>query len=277
MSVKFFGQFLIEQGEVDVAHVREALELLAARNRNLGEVAIERGLMDEEDARRVQRAQRRRDLPFGDLAVAMGILGPQDLVECLQAQRETRIKIGEALVELGHLAEDRLGLMLEGFKRDQAAYQVSALDQLPDPLVNNRIAPYVIELLPKFARRVAGVTVKLGEPVVLMESPPWPHRIALPVHGHRGLEVTVVGDRAFCLRIAAATAGQSEAALDDELMADGVGEFLNVVCGNAMSALERDGVETRLGVPDYDAELTDGWIFDMATSHGRAALVLSQF
>jgi hypothetical protein len=44
-----------------------------------------------------------------------------------------------------------------------------------------------------------------------------------------------------------------------------------------MGALERDGVTTELGVPDYDAELTDGWLFDLATSHGRAALVLSQF
>jgi hypothetical protein len=277
MSVKFFGQFLIEQGEVDAGHVREALDLLEQTNRTLGDIAVESGRMNQADVDSVNLAQRASDLPFGDLAVQMGLLDRQDLVECLRVQRESRLMMGEALVHLGHLADYRLADMLEAFKSDQAAYQVGVMDQLPDPLVNNRIAPYVLDLLPKFARRVAGLKVKVGEPVVLDECPPFRYRIALPVHGHRGLEVTLVGDRAFCLRVASATACQPEASLDDELILDAVGEFLNVLCGNAMSALERDGVETRLGVPDYDAELTDGWIFDLATSHGRAALVLSQF
>jgi hypothetical protein len=277
MSVKFFGQFLIEQGEVDVGHVREALDLLEQTNKNVGDIAILSGLMTEADVQRVHLAQRGRDVAFGDLAVQMGALERQDLVECLRVQRQQRLMIGEALVRLGHLDDERLNEMLDAFKIDQAPYELGAMDQLPDPLVNNRIAPYVLEMLPKFARRIAGLTVKVGDPLVLTQSPPFRYRIALPVHGHRGLEVTLVGDRAFCLTIAAATAGQAEAALDAELVVDGVGEFLNVLCGNAMSALERDGVETTLGVPDHDAELTDGWIFDLATSHGRAALVLAQF
>jgi len=277
VAVKFFGQFLIEQGEVDAGHVREALELLDRTNRSLGEIAIEQGFLDAEAAERVNRAQRDGDRPFGDLAVQMGLLAHGDLVTCLRAQRESRLKIGEALVHLGHLPADRLGPLLDAYKVDQAPYAVGVLQQLPDPLVNNRIAPYVLDLLPKFARRIAGITIKVGAAQVLAESPPFPYRIALPVHGHRGLEITLVGDRDFCRRVAGATTGLPESRLDHDLVTDAVGEFLNVICGNAMSALDRDGVETTLGVPDYCAELTDGWIFDLATSHGRAALVLAQF
>ncbi len=277
MSVKFFGQFLIERGEVDSGHVREAIELMEQNNRSLGEIAVAERLLSLADSDRVNRRQRTVDKPFGDLAVAMTLLSSDQLVSCLRLQRESRLMIGEALVRLGHLAEDRLAPALDAFKADQAQYQVAADRILPDPLANNRIAPYVLDMLPKFAMRMASITLKVGVPQVLAESPPFPFRVSLPIHGHRGLEITLVGDRAFYLRLAARTAGLEESVLDDELIADGVGEFLNVLCGNAMSALERDGVPTELGVPDYDAELSDGWIFDLGTSHGRAALVLAQF
>jgi hypothetical protein len=277
MSVKFFGQFLIEQGEVDAVDVRAALKLLDETNRTIGQIAVAERLLSQAEADRVNLAQRSADKTFGDLAVELGLFGGQDLVTCLRLQRASRLLIGEALVKLGHLSEYRLGPMLEAFKTDQAPYDVSVAEQLPDSLVNNRTAPYVLDLLPKFAMRIAKITLKVGPPQILAECPVLPYRIALPVHGHRGLEITLVGDETFCRRIAAACSGLAASALDEEMLVDGVGEFLNVLCGNAMGALERDGVTTELGVPDYDAELTDGWLFDLATSHGRAALVLSQF
>jgi hypothetical protein len=277
MSVKFFGQFLIEQGEVDAGHVREALDLLGRTNRSLGEVAVDAGMMSNDDVERVSRAQRGNDRPFGDLAVELDMLTSEQLVECLRLQAESRLKIGEALVHLGHLPAERLGQLLDAFKVDQAAYELGPLAQLPDPLANNRVAPYVLDLLPKFCMRMGRINVKVGDAQVLGEAPAWPIRISLPVHAHRGLDVTLVGDRDFCARLASGTSGIPEPKLDHDLVMDGVGEFLNVLAGNAISALERSGVQAELGIPDHDAELADGWIFDLATSVGRGALVLMQF
>jgi len=277
MSVKFFGQFLIEQGEVDAGNVREALDLLGQTNRSLGEIAVEEGMMVEADVARVNHSQRGNDRPFGDLAVELGVLTSEQLVDCLRMQRERRLLIGEALVHLGHLGTERLGPMLDAFKADQAQYEVGALGQLPDPLANNRVAPYVLDLLPKFCMRVARMNVKVGDAQVLAEAPLWPHRVSLPIHAHRGLDVTLVGDHDFMTCLASGTSGIPTAKLDRELMLDGVGEFLNVLAGNAISALERTGVQAELGTPDHDAELADGWLFDLATSTGRAALVLMQF
>jgi len=277
MSVKFFGQFLIERGEVDAGHVRAALELLGKTNMTLGEVAIEAGMMTPDQVQRVNHGQRGNDRPFGDLAVELGHLDSTQLVECLRMQRERRLKIGEALVHLGHVPAERLGQLLDQFKADQAEYEIGPLAQLPDQLANNRVAPYVLDLLPKFCLRIARVHVKVGDAQVLEEAPHWPFRVSLPIHAHRGLDVTLVGDRAFCARLASGTSGIAEAKLDHDLMVDGVGEFLNVLAGNAISALERSGVQAELGVPDHDAELADGWLFDLATSVGRSALVLMQF
>lgn len=277
MSVKFFGQFLIEQGEVDAGHVREALDLLGQTNRSLGEIAVEADMMSEADVAAVNHAQRGNDRPFGDLAVELGLLEPEELVDALRMQRERRLMIGEALVHLGHLKTERLGPMLDAFKADQAQYDIGAMGQLPDPLVNNRVAPYVLDLLPKFCMRVARLNVKVGDAQVLGEAPSLTHRVSLPIHAHRGLDVTLLGDATFVSALASGTSGIAVEKLDRELMLDGVGEFLNVLAGNAISALERTGVQAELGTPDYDAELADGWLFDLATSQGRAALVLMQF
>ncbi len=277
MSVKFFGQYLIEEGEVDAGHVREALDLVGQTNKSLGQIAVDESLMTDGDVTRVNQAQRGNDTPFGDLAVEMGLLTSEQLVDCLCMQRERRLMIGEALVHLGHLGTERLGPMLDAFKTDQSQYELGALGQLPDPLVNNRVAPYVIDLLPKFCMRIAQIRVKVGDAQVLAVAPDWPHRVSLPIHAHRGLDVTLMGDRDFVARLASGTSGIAEEKLDRDLMLDGVGEFLNVLAGNAISALERTGVQAELGTPDHDAELADGWLFDLATSSGRAALLLMQF
>jgi hypothetical protein len=72
--VKFFGQFLIDSGEVDASHVREALHFMDVENPQLGQVAIAQGFMQTHDVTRVHAEQRNRDLSFGDLAVEMGLL-----------------------------------------------------------------------------------------------------------------------------------------------------------------------------------------------------------
>ena len=69
MAVKFFGQFLIDQGEVDASHVREALSLMEDENPTLGEIAVSSEYMSARQTVEVSAAQRSRDLPFGDMAV----------------------------------------------------------------------------------------------------------------------------------------------------------------------------------------------------------------
>ena len=65
MGVKFFGQYLIERGEVDADQVRAALDLMDAENRTLGELAVEGKLISKADADKVNAEQRHRDMPFG--------------------------------------------------------------------------------------------------------------------------------------------------------------------------------------------------------------------
>ena len=180
-------------------------------------------------------------------------------------------------MQLGHLASDGLERLLDEFKVDQEQFQLGVNLQLPDPLANNRAAPYILALLQKFALRIAGMQLKIGFPQPLCEAPPYRHKVSVQVSGPRSLEITLMGDSDFCTPLAVGTSAMALSEIDDELITDAVGEFLNVVCGDTVNALERDGFDADVGVPDYQAELSDGWIFDVACTRGRACLVLSQF
>jgi hypothetical protein len=277
MSVKFFGQFLIDQGELDASHVREALELMEDSNPILGELAIERGYLTSRQAVQVSAEQRNRDMAFGDLAIDMGFLESEQLVEIVGQQRSRRLPIGRALVQLGHLGNDRLGTLLDAFKADQAQYEIMETD-LPDGLASHRVARFVLDLLPRFLMRVARLQAKVGEVACLDTVPDYVEtKVSVPLRGARGLEVALVSDLEFAEALATASSGLAPADLDPEMVADGVGEFLNVLAGNAASAMTQEGHRIELGPPDYDAEVADGWIVDLAVDTGRASLVLSTF
>lgn len=274
MSVKFFGQFLIDQGEIDASHVREALDLMEDVNPTIGEIAVGQGYMTQRQATQVSAEQRHQDRSFGDLAVELGHLTPAHLVDVVQRQRADRLPIGEALVQLGVLESDRLGVLLDAFKADQAQYVVEDI-ALPDGLASHHVARYVIELMPRFLMRIARMNAKVGDIRRFDGAPDFTEVcVSLPLRGGRELELAIACDASFARTVAIATSGLSLRDLDPELVADGLGEFLNVVAGNAAGAMTRDGHRIEIGPPDYEAELCDGWIVDLAVGEGRAALVL---
>ena len=277
MAVKFFGQFLIDSGEVDASHVLEALLLMDEKNSAIGQIAVAHGFMQLPDVMRVHAEQRSRDASFGDLAVDMEVLTSQQLLEVIQIQRSRQIPIGEALVQLGHLASDRLGSLLDAYKADQAQFEVSEI-ALPDGLANHRVTRYVLELLPRFMLRIARIQAKVGEIHVFEQAPDFADvRVSTVIRGARGLEVALVSDSEFAKALAMHASGLLPSDLDPEMVADGVGEFLNVLCGNAASGLAKEGHRVELGPPDYEADLCDGWVVDLAVGTGRAAVVLSTF
>ena len=277
MGVKFFGQFLIDQGEVDASDVREALGLMEKENATIGEIAISHGFMQARDVMRVHAGQRVKDLPFGDLAVEMGLLASQQLVDALRHQRSQRVPIGQALVALGRLPSARLAVMLDAFKVDQAQYDV-AETPLPDGLINHRVSRYLIELLPRFLLRVARIRAKVGSVRAFEGTPDFAEvRVSVPVRGASGLEVALCSDVEFAEALAQATSGLMPADLDAEMVADGVGEFLNVLAGNAASAIAKEGHLVEIGPPEYEAEPCHGWSVDVAVGIGRTTMVLSPF
>jgi hypothetical protein len=275
VSVKFFGQFLIERDEIDPGQLQEALAMIKAESRTLGEIAIQLAFFSRADATRVNRQQRVDDRPFGELAVEMGLLTPQQLQHALAVKEQTHLYLGEALVRLGHLPVGRLGGLLDEFKIDQAPYEQGPVAILPGELSGNRLARAVVDLIPKLCRRVASLPAKvsLGEP--LEEVPDLRYRVSVSMRSVSALEVALSGDRDFALTLAAATAGLAPESLDENLVEDGLAEFLQVVAGNALTVVACEGVRSHLSPPDLGVLPADGYAFEIITTRGSGILIMA--
>ena len=273
MGVKFFGQYLIERGEVTAEQVRAALNLMDAENRSIGELAVEGRLISEADADKVNAEQRHRDMPFGELAAEMGLLDEEQIDNLVQLQWRTRLRIGQALVRLKHLGKVRLEELLISYEEEQAPHRIENL-ALPTGLESNALAPFVLDLFANPLMRVARIATRVGNGEPIVEPPDFPIQIAVSVNGESGLLICLMGDEEFSRQVAAKASGLDAESLDTEMLLDGVGEFLNVLAGNAMALAEQNGITMELQPPQTEINFESGFLFELAVNIGNAALFL---
>jgi hypothetical protein len=273
MGVKIFGQYLIEQGVIDSEQVRAALDLMDRENRSLGELATAEGILTAQDADKVNAEQRHRDCPFGVLAIEMGLLTESQIDRLVNLQERNRLRIGQALVRLGSLGNERLAELLASYEADQAPYRTGKV-ALPGGLQENALAPVVVDLFPKLLMRVARIVARMGSGEPASAVPDLAVRSAVTVRGEACLQICLLGDDAFSRQLAGAAAGIEVSDADLGLLSDGVGEFLNVLAGNAMSLLEQQGISTELEPPQGEIDFGSGYLFELAVNVGSAALFL---
>lgn len=273
MSVKFLGQFLIEQGEIDAGQLREALDYMATHNVELGMLAVRHGHLTVEDTRRVQQRQRRRDATFGEIAVELGLLASTQVEKLLAEQQRSRVKLGEALVALGHLRAERLGALVDAFKSDQSRYERSSGTPLPPELADLEVAVLCVDLVVKLAFRLSRLHVKVAEPdgFVAEARPRW--SASLWIRGDQPLGLWLMAEP----ELAACFAGgvtRVDATSPRALVEDALGEFLNLVAGNAIALLEQKGIRAQLEPPRFGVPAPDGSVLSLVTPTGRGTLVL---
>jgi CheY-specific phosphatase CheX len=122
--------------------------------------------------------------------------------------------------------------------------------------------------------RVAQLAVKVSsetEP----SAPAYRMVASIAIRGGEALDVTLCCDRAFAEQLAAGVSGRQPEEIDDELVEDGMGEFLNVLAGNAVSILEREGMEVSLE-PPRPGGAPGGQRFELVSTTGAGALFLNR-
>lgn len=273
MIVKFFGQFLLEQGEIDEMQLHAALDLMEQENPTIGELAVEAGFATSAECRRVHGEQRRKDLPWGELAVQMGALNSVELDELLEAQRQARLPLAGALVGLGVLPADRVRALHDQFKSEQG--EIPPHPELPPALAGNRVAEVTASLFKRLLLRVGGIDSQVGEGCSLAELPQGVLVAAVSVVGTHGLRITLLLDSRFGEKLAAGLLGLELEELASELALEAVGEFLNVLAGNVVSILSDEAFELRLEPPCYGVLPTEGFAFELQTeASGCGQLIL---
>jgi CheY-specific phosphatase CheX len=132
-----------------------------------------------------------------------------------------------------------------------------------------------VDLVPKHCLRVASLHVKVSSGEPLEEVPDLRYRVSVSMRGVSALEVALSGDRDFALPLASATAGLDPENCDEELVEDGLGEFLHVVAGNALTVVASEGVRSHLSPPDLGAWPAKGYAFEIIATQGHGILVMA--
>ena len=249
MAVKFFGQFLVEQGVVSSEALLGAINLQEKNNMKLGEMALSMGLLAPADIERAHNAQMSRDMKLGDLLIEMGFLTLNQLNDIITRQKNTHLYIGEALVRIGALTGDNLQKQLEAFKADQAEYVSNAIE-LPIAVANGSIWEMTADLTCKMITRMLDLKFRTGKCTLVTAIAPNFMLAAIDFSGD--VEARYLLSVSEGLQKSIAKAILSEVSVDKEpveVLEDTVMEFINVVCGNVAAKASQTGVIMNINPP----------------------------
>ncbi len=249
MGVRFFGQYLLENGVIKAEQLLAAIAKQDETNLKFGDMAISLELLTKEQVDRILALQRERDIKIGEASVELGFLTTAQVEQVLRAQKNSHIMVGEALVATGGLTREQLEVQLAAFAEDQKPFRVV---QVVSPALDpTGVARPVIDLATKFLLRIAGLQVRVGElrGQASLATGRLTSRVAF--HGDVKGEVVLRGKPELCARVASGILGEPVAASDVPTVLDGLGEFLNVLCGNLAAQLARSGKSLELAAPQH--------------------------
>jgi hypothetical protein len=274
MRVKFFGQYLIERGEIEAGQLSDALARNRSHNSTIGDLAVDSGYLSEADTFRINRMQSRVDKPFGEMAVELGLLTVGQVLELTTRQQQHNLRLSDVLGDMGVLSSERLEALWRDFRRDQTPFEAGAI-HLPAVLEQCPEACSILDLFPKLCRRLARVRVRMSRGVPVVEVPDLSHHASILIRAERSLDVTIAGDRRFAAQLAGGACGFELSSVREELLMDGMGEFLNILVGSAIGVLQERAVRAQLDPPRFDAIKPEGYLFDVAATAGRGLLLLN--
>lgn len=249
MAVKFFGQFLVEQGIITSDALLNAINLQEKNNLKLGEMAVTMGLITPADIERAHHAQMSRDMKLGDLLVEMGFLTRAQLDDIIVRQKNTHLYIGEALVQVGALTGDQLQSHLDAFKADQAAYVTNVI-ALPVSTSNNALWEMTADITYKMITRVLDLKFRPGICSQTSVIPANFMLAAMDFSGDVEARYLISVSEELQQTVARAILNEESVASEPlEVLEDTVMEFINVVCGNVAAKASQMGVILNINPP----------------------------
>jgi CheY-specific phosphatase CheX len=258
MSVRFFGQFLLENGVINSQQLLAAITYQDKMNLKFGETAIRLDLLDKARLEKILALQRKQDIKTGEAAVKLGFLTASQVDQILRAQKNSHVMIGEALVKSGALTEAELSEQLQAFKKDQETYQIcNGLPRQKDP---TGLAAPAVDLIMKFLGRLANLQVKLLDIRYTLPTTEGGtvHTVRLPFAGDHEGEIALRASEHVCAQIASAMLGEPITPDARAIVLDATREFLNVVGGNLAAFAARQGRRVDLAPPCSGDVPTDG-------------------
>jgi len=241
MVPRFFGQYLLEKDILSKDQLVGAINYQKSKILKLGEVAIIKGFLSEKEVAKIHNEQKRTDMRFGDLAIDLGLLTQAQLDEMVTYQKNNHIYLGEAIVAMNYLDQETVDKELAAFKKEQESYPQTEV-MFSEDIQNKEAVEIMVDLTCKLLRRIGDLMSKTGQ---LQETTGEMKNIgvASTLDFKGDLKCRYVINMSWDVghQIAKKTFKKEELPFDEELIADTLSEFVNVVCGNVRSKLLETG------------------------------------
>lgn len=249
MSVRFFGQFLLESGVIGPEQLLAALAHQAGQNLKFGATAMALGLLTQAQVEEILVLQRTHDLLSGEAAVKLGALTVAQVEQVLRSQRNSHVMVGEALVATGALDRPALGVQLAAFHADQANYRVTAA--IPKELDPSGLGSGALDLTVKLLERLGGIPIRR---VMARAGPLAPARgvttaARVPFTGDANGFMALRAEPRTAAALAGALLGEPVPESDTPTLTDALSELLNMVAGNVAAQAAQKGRRLELGAP----------------------------
>ena len=260
----FFGQYLLEKGSLTKDQLIESINYQKSKILKLGEIALDRKLLTEKEIAKIHNEQKRTDMRFGDLAVKMKLLTAEQLGEIITIQKNNHIYLGEAIVACGHMDQTSIDRELQCFKEEQKSVPPIEV-MIQEDVPQKELVEICVDLTEKMMRRVGDMISKSGQ--VRTESGSVKNLGVASTLKFRG---DIIAKYILNLswevghEIARKTFKKEDLPFDEELIADTISEFVNIVCGNVRSKMIETGKKIDIIPPTW------------ATAKAEAALALKE-
>lgn len=167
MINQFFGNYLLNEGIINIEQLMNAFVKIKGIKVKLGTIAINKGLLSAEQVQNLHNLQKIHDKKIGDLAVEFNYLSKDQLDELLSAQKPTYLELCQALLDENYINEKQFESIIvqyndkfayledeDGDKVDKLAKLLQLFYKLYDfsSLTDEIISIYFILLMNSFIR-----------------------------------------------------------------------------------------------------------------------------
>ncbi len=269
---QFFGEFMIEAGEIDSDQLQAALDHCDRVNLPVGELAKREGWLDDAQIREILERQHTVDRRFGEIAIELGYLSEEKLQAMVHQRSTSHLYIGEALVELGHISRQTLEYQLDRYKSEAAAFLRE--DRMPDDVARHEIAERSVEVLPRIALRMGRLQLLSRWAASWQEDPRLEIRRSIEIDCGGTLTIGLAASRELAQQIASAMLFKDPGWLTPEELGDALGEFLNLVVGSANALVSNPEAPVRVSPPKANGFPAYGCALLLLTTRGPGCLVV---
>ncbi len=251
MSDSFFGQYLLGKGILSREQFQKFSEMHRKNNQKIGELARQQGFLTSSDIEKIWLLQRKDERLFGKIALDLGLIDAKQLETLLDLQQQQHKNFFQILLESKYLPESVIKHELEQYKVDQEAKKcLFDLAWVENNMQAGKIIATLISQTIRLTRLLGDIDIREGESQFDKK-----HLDDLDIlvsdqlTGEKTFHYLFNATRNIVVAIGKGIMGQQDISFSEELLLDAGREFVNMVCGNAITKLAENRISMQISVP----------------------------